>query len=288
MTPALRAALLMTVASSLIAASTFAAKMAQAVGDLHPIQVSQGRFLFGALGLVVVTLVLRPKLTRPAWSLHIPRILCGWGGVTLLFAAAGLIPLPDATALSFLNPVFAMLFAIVLLGERVGPWRWGAAAVAFAGAVILLRPTGAVELGALLALASAVVLGLEISFIKRLTGRERPLQIILIANLVGLCIATTVAVPVLQWPTGVEWAWLSAVGFAMVAAQGCFTTSLKLAESSFVVPFSYAALLFVTLYDFIGFGLVPDAVSWIGMALMAAAGITLAIREGRPRVRTSA
>jgi drug/metabolite transporter (DMT)-like permease len=73
---------------------------------------------------------MRPRLTRPDWPTHTIRVLCGWSGVTLMFAAAAMIPLADATAISFLNPVFCMILAIPLLGERIGPWRWLAAAIA--------------------------------------------------------------------------------------------------------------------------------------------------------------
>ncbi|MEO1706062.1 MAG: EamA family transporter, partial [Pseudomonadota bacterium] len=47
-----------------------------------------------------------------------------------MFASVAYIPLADATAISFLNPVFGMILAIPLLGERVGKWRWLAAAIA--------------------------------------------------------------------------------------------------------------------------------------------------------------
>jgi len=77
---------------------------------------------------------------RPDLRIHIGRTLFGWGGVTCMFAAVAFMPMSDATAISFLNPVFGMLLAIPLLGERVGPWRWLAAAMALIGALILLRP----------------------------------------------------------------------------------------------------------------------------------------------------
>ena len=111
------------------------------LGDpLHPLQVSHARFVFAFLAIGTATLVMRPRFTRPALPIHIGRTLFGWGGVTLMFAAVAFIPLPDATAISFLNPVFGMLLAIPLLGERVGPWRWTAAGLALLGAMILLRP----------------------------------------------------------------------------------------------------------------------------------------------------
>ncbi|MGR3435596.1 MAG: DMT family transporter [Shimia sp.] len=276
----LRSAGFMLAASALIATSTLCAKAAQVEAGLHPLQVSQGRFLFGALALVMVVALLRPRFTRPAWGTHLVRVACGWGGVTLMFAAAAMIPLSDATALSFLNPVFAMGFAIVLLGERVGPWRWAAAAIALTGALVLLRPGGgSVQLGALVALGAALVLGLEIVIIKRLSGREPPVQILVMANGIGLVIATAAALPIWEAPTRQGWLLMAGVGTAMVAAQACFVQSLKAADASFAVPFSYAVLIFATAWDAALYAAWPDATSWTGIAIIVAGAGLLAWRE---------
>ena len=140
------AVLFMLAASAFIALATLLAK---AVGaghlgpGLHPLQVSHGRFVFAFMALSAVLVVMRPAFTRVHWRLHVLRTGLGWSGVTRMFAAVAFIPLGDATAISFLNPVFAMVLSIPLLGERVGRIRWAAAAIALAGAVILLRPGGA-------------------------------------------------------------------------------------------------------------------------------------------------
>ena len=116
----------------------------------------------------------------------------------------------------FLNPVFAMMLAIPLLGERVGPVRWAAAAIALFGAVILLRPgPDSFQPAALLALGAALMLGSEVIVIKRLTGRERPLQILWINNLLGIIIATIAVAFVWVPPTPAQWLGLAGVGVLM-------------------------------------------------------------------------
>ena len=178
--PAL-AALLIFVATAFIAATTLLAKAlgTAALGPpLSPFQISHGRFLFAFVTILLAVAAMRPTLRRPHFGLHIGRTVFGWGGVTLMFASVAYIPMADATAISFLNPVFAMVLAIPLLKERVGPWRWGAAAIALIGALILLRPTpDSFQPAALLALSAAAIIGMELIFIKKLSGRESPLQI---------------------------------------------------------------------------------------------------------------
>lgn len=275
----------MITAAALIAGTSLTAKLAgqDILGPaLHPLQVSHGRFLFAFIGLAAVAGALRLRIEAPNLRLHAARSLAGWGGVSLMFAAVTFIPLADATAISFLNPVFAMIFAVLALGERVGPWRWFAAATALAGGLILLRPgPGSFQPAALLALAAAVVMGVEITIIKFLSGREKPLQILFINNAIGLTIATLAVVWVWRMPTPGQWAALAATGGMMAVAQTCYIQGLRRADASFAVPFTYATLIFAALYDFAVFRVVPLPVSLAGAALIIAGAALLAWRETR-------
>lgn len=275
----------MLVATVFIAGTTLMAKLAgkDLLGDpLHPFQITHGRFTFAFLAIGSFALFRRLRITRPNLKLHAARSAAGFAGVTLMFAAATLIPLADATAISFLNPVFAMLLAIPLLGERVGPWRWLSVAMALMGALILIRPgASSFDPAALLALGAAALLGLETIFIKRLAGREAPLQILVVNNAIGLTIASCAVLFVWQSPTPAQWGVLAALGFMMASAQACYVQAIRRADASFVVPFSYATLIFAALYDFGLFGVAPGWLSALGAGIIVAGGAILAWREGR-------
>ena len=281
----LAAAGFMLVATVFIAGTTLMAKLAgkDLLGDpLHPVQITHGRFTFAFLAIGTFALIRRLRITRPNLKLHAARSAAGFVGVTLMFAAATLIPLADATAISFLNPVFAMLLAIPLLGERVGPWRWLSVAMALTGALILIRPgASSFDPAALLALGAAALLGLETIFIKRLAGREAPLQILVVNNAIGLTIASCAVLFVWQSPTPAQWGVLAALGFMMASAQACYVQAIRRADASFVVPFSYATLIFAALYDFGLFGVAPGWLSALGAGIIVAGGAILAWREGR-------
>lgn len=281
-------AVLLTLAASAFAAGTTLLAKALGTGalgpEMHALQISHGRFLFALVGIGLATVVLRPTFTRPQMPLHVVRSIFGWGGASLMFAAAAFIPLSDATAISFLNPVFGMMLAIPLLGEKVGPVRWCAAVIALVGAAVLTRPGGdALEVGALLALGAAMLLGCEMIAIKLLSGREGPLQILLINNIVGLCIATAAVTFVWQAPNARQWLALAGIGFLMAGAQACFVNAMARADASFVAPFFYAALVFAALYDAAVFGVIPDVVSVLGAGVILTGAGLLAWREGRLR-----
>ena len=276
-------------ATALIAGTMMAAKFlgTDRLGPpLHPLQISHGRFLFAFCSIAIAFAMVRPAVTTPAWAIHVGRSLFGWLGVTAMFAAVAVIPLSDATAISFLNPVMGMLLAIPLLGERVGKWRWLAAALAMVGAVVLLRPgSGVIQPAAMLALAAAVLLGMELIFIKKLANREGPFQILLINNCIGLTLASVAVITVFKAPTAQQWLALVALGLMMAAAQACFVNAMARADASFVTPFSYITLVFAAGYDAIFFGVIPDAISWIGAGTILAGAILLATRERAIRSR---
>jgi len=267
----------------LVAATTLIAKMLGPAGGahpLHPLQVTAGRFGFAALALLPVLAWRRPSFAGAAWREHGLRVISGWAGVSCLFAAAAAMPLADATAIGFLSPIVTMVLSVPLLGERVGPWRWTAAAVAFAGAVVLTGPgTAAFQPMALVALGAALFLGLEAIMIKRLSRGESMLRIMAISNIAGAAIALAATIPVWIRPLPEQWLMLALLGITMLAVQMLFIQAVRLGDASFVMPFVYTTLLFAGLYDFVIFGVLPTTAAWIGAALIVVGAITIGWRE---------
>ncbi|MGB0504726.1 MAG: DMT family transporter [Pikeienuella sp.] len=284
---AITAALMMVICCAFIALSTFFAKVLGRGVDgtpMHPFQISFGRYVFALSALFIVSAVKRVNYSDAPLPLYIGRAICGWGGVTCMFAAASVIPLADATAISFLNPVFAMFLAIIFLKETVGPIRWIAAAIALTGGAVLIRPGGeTMRPEALIALCAAGFMATEIIFAKLLARREPVLRILLITNIIATTLATMAAIWVWRAPSLLEWGVMAIVGLTMLMAQTLFMITIQKTDASFATPFFYATLVFAALYDAIWFAEYPDELSTLGAALIVFGAIILAIREGRRR-----
>ncbi|MEM7544581.1 MAG: DMT family transporter [Pseudomonadota bacterium] len=282
-----RAALMMTLCCAFIALSTFFAKMLGrgTVGDpMHAFQIVVGRYGFALLALAPFAIWQRERFRNLPMRLYVGRAVCGWAGVSGLFAAAALIPLAEATAISFLNPVFAMILAIFFLGEVVGRIRWTAAAIALLGGALLIRPgVDAAQPGALIALLAALFMAVEIIFAKLLSRTENVVRLLAVTNAMAFVIAIIVASFVWRMPSLEEIALMAAVGWAMVSAQVLFMVTLKLTDASFATPFFYGTLVFAALYDAIWFGVIPVPLSFAGAALIIFGAVVLALREGRAR-----
>lgn len=269
--------------SAFVAACLVLAKIVQTdlLGEpLHPLQATQARFLFGFIGLFIFYSAFPIRFTKPDIKLHVIRTLCGFSAVTVMFTAAAIIPVSDATAISFLNPVFAMIFALPLLGEKIGKLRWTSALIGLVGAFVLLRPSAsAFEPAALLALIAAVVMGLEFILIKILSTREQVLQILLINNVLGLLFSSISLLFVWTSPTLIQWIALSGIGFLMLGAQICNLIALRGADASLVLPFSFTTLIFVTGYDFMVFAVTPDLISWVGAIIIIFGVSTIILQQ---------
>lgn len=269
----LRIAIIFIVTGAAFAAAcNILAKIAQSdlLGEpLHPLQVSQGRFLFAFLIISSFTIIRRPKFTKPNLPVHVFRTFCGYSGVSLMFTAAALIPISDATALGFLNPIFGLFFAIPILKEKVGKLRWLATVIGFVGAMILIRPTNSTfDPGAIFAVIAALSIGLELVLIKFLTGKEKTVQILLINNAIGLTISTLVMINFWAPPTMMQWILLAGIGIFMITTQTCNIYALRNADASFIVPFTFSTLIFVSIYDYLIFSSYPDYISVLGAAVI--------------------
>ena len=281
----IRSIIFVVIGAAFIAACTVLAKIVQSDifgNPLHPLQVAQGRFMFAFIAVALATPLIRPEFTKPNLMLHSVRTLCGYSAVGFLFAAAAIIPVSDATAIKFLNPVFAMVFALPILREKIGFIRWVAAFIGLAGSMILIRPTeGSFEPAALMALTASLSAGLEMVLIKLLTSRENPKQILLINNAIGLLLSSVALVVVWDAPTTAQWFILAAIGFLMVIGQACNLQAFRGADATFVLPFSYSTLIFVTIYDFSVFSVVPDLISYIGSTVILLGALLLTLPEVR-------
>lgn len=203
-----------------------------------------------------------------------------------MFAAVALMPVADATAISFLNPALAVLLAVVFLGESLTARKVIACVLSLSGAVLILRPGGeAFQPAAFLALAAAGFMAVEIILIKRLSDTEPPTRILLINNAIGAVISVSVAFFFWSAPTPMQWSLLIGVGVVMVSAQGLFLQAMTRSEASFVSPVFYSVLIFAAMLDFLIYAVAPTVFTLVGSALILAGAVLLGMqRSGGGRI----
>ena len=247
---------------------------------LHPMQISAARFIVALLFLSTFVLIKPVSFDQVPWGLHLRRGIAGWCGVTCLFTAAIIMPLADATAISFLSIIVTLGLSVFMLKERAGPRRWGAAMIALIGALLITRPgTSAFQPVALIALLAAVFIGFEIIFIKQLSGREPVLRILIINNMIGATISAVVIGFVWQAPTAAQWLLIILIGFLMIGVQATNILAMQRGDASFVAPFWFATPAFAAVYDYLAFSQTISTPSGLGILLIISGGIFISWRE---------
>lgn len=215
---------------------------------------------------------------------HARRAATGIVGMMFTYGAVLLLPLAEATTLSFTAPIFAVLIAMVLFRERIGPYRWAAVTMGFAGVMVVMQPFGTAHDGVTLA---GVVVGLIaplmvalISFqIQDLNQTESPWSIVFWFA----ALSTPVAALALPFVTAAHdaqtWGIIVLMAVIGAGAQMLLTSSLRFGSAAVILLMDYTALLWASFYGFFVFDRAAPASLWLGAPLIIAAGVLIAWRE---------
>ena len=220
-------------------------------------------------------------LLRVRWPLHLLRGVLGIAMMASFVYALKRLPLSTAYSIFFVAPLLITALSVPILGEKVGPRRWSAIAVALVGVLVVLRPTGE----GMLTWAGLAVLvaafGYAVSAITvRVLARTDPSQAITFWLLALMALgAGALALP--GWvPLRAQDLWIvGGIGVAGAIGQYAITEAFRLAEASRVAPLEYSALVWGLLLDLTLWGVLPDAVTWIGAAIIIASGLYLIRHE---------
>lgn len=216
---------------------------------------------------------------RP-WE-HAKRGVYGSIGMVLNFGALILLPLAEATTFNFTAPIFAVVLSTLLLHEKVGPYRWTAVALGFAGILVIAQPGGGNVplLGAAVAMCGAFMVAFVSIQIADLNRTEAPLTIVFWFAVVTTPIAALFLPFVMTNHSAFEWGLLMAIGLVGGFGQLLLTTSLRFGSVASVIVMDYSALIWATLYGWFIWDHLPPTATWLGAPLIVAAGLIIAWRE---------
>jgi drug/metabolite transporter (DMT)-like permease len=252
---------------------------------VHPVEMLFWRF---ALALVPMTIwalagpgIEAVKTRRP--FAHIWRAAIGFVGMGFGYWSLTLLPLAEATAISFAAPLFATILSALFLSEAVGWHRWGAVLAGFTGVLLVMQPQNAslpID-GLVIALISAFGVACVMITIRQISKTERAFTTVYWFTAISALVLAGVFpfFAVSHSPA----AWLAIVAIAGLGgtAQLLLTASLRLAPVGVVAPFDYSQLVWAILLGWLLWTDVPSTTTWIGAAIIIASGIFMLFRERR-------
>jgi drug/metabolite transporter (DMT)-like permease len=213
---------------------------------------------------------------------HVLRSFSQFCSQSFLVIAFSLMPLAGAIAINFSAPLFATLVSIVLLKEKVGLARWSALLVGFLGVLIVTNPGAeAFQVGALFALANAVLYGTVTAAVRGMTATESAPTLTLYQLLLITGFFAVLAPFGFIMPTWSHWGLIVFNGLSNAVGQYWWTKSLHLGPASAVAPFFYLSLVWAVLIGFAVWGDVPTIGLMFGSAIVVGSGLFLLWREAR-------
>ncbi|WP_408735144.1 DMT family transporter [Roseomonas gilardii] len=214
---------------------------------------------------------------------HLTHALTMTAMLMLSFTGFRLIPLAEATAISFVRPLVVILLAAPLLGEKVSLLSWIAVLAGFAGVLVVVQPggTGLAQGGALFSLAAACIGGLNMLQLRALSMTDHTAGV----AVWFLALSSLMLLPTLffSWetPSGADLAGLIAMGLASGLCQYLIMRPLAYAGAAALAPVQYTSLLWSIAIGWLWFGDAPTLEVLLGSAMVVGATM-LVLRGGRP------
>ena len=245
-------------------------------------------FMGAAMGLLALPLVKQPQ---ERWSyLVTPRAPGIWwlrmlaGAVNNLGALLAFthLPMAEAFALIFLMPIFVTLLSVVVLREHVGWRRWLAVIAGFAGVLVVLRPGfRELHIGHLGGIICGLAGACGVVLMRRVGDREHRLTLLGTTLLGNLLVAGVLMWPDLHAPTTLQWAYVA--GFGLLSALGTvlLMQATLATPVNHVAPTQYSQMLWAVLLGWWLFQDRIDALTWVGIGIILAAGLFTLVREER-------
>ncbi len=242
-----------------------------------------------AAHLVLMCIVFLPRrgLALLRTRAPIQQVICSMGllGATVFFfSAAKSIGVTDAIAISFISPLVVTFLAWPLLGERITPIRLASVVIGFAGVLIVIRPGSSVfQWASLLIVASSISYAVYQIIVRRVAAVDSPATTAFYSAL-GCTLVTSFMVP-FHWRTPDNWqdvALMLSLGVSGGFGHYCVARAFSYAPANLIAPLNYTQMIGSVVIGYLMFAEVPDFYTWLGSAVIIAAGLLVGW-QGRRR-----
>lgn len=260
-------------------------------GSVSSGQVTWSRFFFQII--LMSPLLLRtsgPWLT-PALFLHAVRGALIALATLFFFSGLAYLPLADAIAIFFIEPLLVTLLSALFFGEPIHWRRILAISLGFVGALIIIRPTFA-EIGfaVLYPIGAAFCFSFYIVLTRKLVKNEDPIRLQFFAGIFGCLVMSAalyfgsnneIAILSVAWPSLNHWFLLGGLGLIATACHLLVVYAYQQASIGILAPFQYVEIIGATILGLIIFNEFPDPATWLGIAIIVGSGMYVFHREAK-------
>jgi len=265
--------------------------IAKYLGDsMSPVMIAWGRFLFQALLMGFWLALIKPdRLLPDNLKIHAIRGTTLAVATIVFFTALRYLPLADAIAVFFVQPMILTLISAMFLGETIGWHRKSAVIFGFFGALIIIRPgTEAFSPAAILPIVSALLFSVYLALTRMYSTGQSPQSMQLASGLFATLLLTLVLTVLFLFfpsaginslPTIPQWGWLALIGVVAGTGHLAIVMAMKRAPASLLAPFGYVEIIAATVLGWLVFREWPDTITWLGITIIVVSGFYVYLRE---------
>lgn len=230
--------------------------------------------IFAFIALVKAKESFKPQ--KGSMKYLIIRSVAGLAGVFGNFYAIDKLELSDASMLNKMSPFFALIFSVVFIKEKVKPKQAIAIAVAFIGALFIIKPTFANEnlLASFAGFFGGLCAGGAYTCVRWLGIKGENGKLIVLFFSVFSCIVTA---PYLildyHYMSVTQWIMLLMAGVCAAGGQFSITAAYTHAPSREISVYDYSQVVFAAIVGFFVFGDVPDLLSFVGYIVICSMAV---------------
>ena len=260
-------------------------------GSVSSGQVTWSRFFFQIILMSPLLLRTQGPWVTPALALHAARGSLIAFATLLFFSGLAFLPLADAIAIFFIEPLLVTLLSALFFKETIHWRRMSAIGLGFVGALIIIRPTfSEVGFAVLYPVGAAFCFSFYIVLTRKLVRHEDPIRLQFFAGIFGCLVMTValaygtsreVAILTAAWPTTHHWLLLGALGLIATVCHLLVVYAYRLASIGILAPFQYVEIIGATILGLVIFHEFPDAATWAGIAIIVGSGMYVFHREAK-------
>ena len=266
-------------------------------GSVSSGQVTWSRFFFQIIIMFPLLLRTRGPWLTPALTLHAARGSLIALATLFFFSGLAYLPLADAIAIFFIEPLLVTLLSALFFGEAIHWRRISAISLGFVGALIIIRPTFAeVGYAALYPVGAAFCFSFYIVLTRKLVRHEDPIRLQFFAGVFGCLVmsialgygtSVDIAILAVTWPSTSHWLLLGGLGLIATGCHLLVTYAYRLASIGILAPFQYVEIIGATVLGLVIFNEFPDAITWVGVSIIVGSGMYVFHREARLAASTA-
>jgi drug/metabolite transporter (DMT)-like permease len=202
-------------------------------------------------------------------KLLVLRGLTGVTSMTFFFMSIKHLPVATAVSLRYIAPIFAIIFAVLFLKEKIKPLQWLFFIMSFLGVLIIKGFDENVSTyGLILVLIAAVFSGIVYTIINKIGTADHPVVVVNYFMMIATLVGGILSISYWKNPVGIEWLLLASLGVFGYFGQLYMTKAFQTAKTNQVAPLKYIEVIFTLMFGLLWFDEVYTIWSLVGIALI--------------------